>query len=398
MKRIPFLRYVLALAIVLISLPTNAVTDSLQVSLLTCAPGNESYSFYGHTAIRIHDLRTNEDVVYNYGMFDSRKPHFVWNFIMGRTDYELGTTPFEPFIASYVMRGRYVDEQVLDLTPNEAQRLNEALRENARPERRGYRYNFMNDNCTTRAVERIEQCVGGTITYTTEHQPEVSFRDIIHGLTAEHPWSSLGNDLLLGAEIDTLLSRKGEMFSPAHAEEYMAEAVVLRSDGSERPLVKETFRYPVMHPLTNKSHFITPNMVALLLMVLTCVCTWHEWRKKKIGKMGNTLDILLTLLQGGAGCIIALLFFCSEHPAVGSNWLVMWLNPLPLLWLPLQIWRTSHGKRDIYSPVLIGVLLLFCICGHMGVQKFPTAVWVLASVLLTRACARTFINIGQQNK
>ena len=209
---------------------------------------------------------------------------------------------------------------------------------------------------------------------------------------------SLGNDLLLGAEVDTLLSRKGEMFSPAHAEDYMAGAVVLRSDGSERPLVKETFRYPVMQPITNESSVITPNMVALLLMVLTGVCTWHEWRKKKIGKIGNVLDILLTLLQGGAGCIIALLFFCSEHPAVGSNWLVMWLNPLPLLWLPLQIWRTRHGKRDIYSPVLIGVLLLFCLCGCMGVQHFPTAVWALASVLLMRACARTFINIGQRHK
>lgn len=398
MKRIPFLRYVLALAIVLISLPANANSDSLQVSLLTCAPGNEAYSLYGHTAIRIHDLRTDRDVVYNYGMFDSKKPHFVWNFIMGRTDYELGTTPFEPFIASYVMRGRYVDEQVLDLTTDEARQLSEALSENARPERRGYRYNFMNDNCTTRAIERIEQCVNGTVFYTTEHQPEVSFRDIIHRLTEEHPWSAFGNDLLLGAETDTLLDRIGEMFSPAHAEEYVAGAMVLRSDGSERPLVKETFRYPEMQPTVAESTVITPFMAALLLLVLAGGCTWHEARRKKIGKAGNVLDITLTLLQGGAGCIIALLFCCSEHPAVGSNWLVMWLNPLPLLWLPLQIWRTRHGKRDIYSPLLLGVLLLFCLTGCMGVQEFPAAIWILALVLLIRACARKFINIGQRNK
>lgn len=382
----------------IVYLPANATNDSLKVSLLTCAPGNEAYSFYGHTAIRVQNLRTGTDCVYNYGMFDSKKPHFVWNFIMGRTDYELGVAPFEPFVASYVMNGRYVDEQVLDLTVNEAEQLDSALRENARPENRGYRYNFMNDNCTTRAIERIEQCVEGTVHYTTEHAPNSTFRDIIHELTAEHPWSSFGNDLLLGAKTDTLLDRKGEMFAPAHAEDYMAAAVVLRSDGSERPLVKETFRYPVMRPMTDKSTAITPNMAVLLLMVLICVCTWHEWRRKRIGKAGNTLDIVLTVLQGGAGCIIALLFCCSEHPAVGSNWLVMWLNPLPLLWLPLQIWRTRHGKRDIYSPVLMGVMLLFCIIGCMGVQHFPTAVWALASVLLMRACARTFINIGQRNQ
>ncbi|HIV83152.1 MAG TPA: hypothetical protein H9992_01120, partial [Candidatus Prevotella intestinigallinarum] len=31
-------------------------TDSIEVSLLTCAPGNELYSLYGHTALRYHCL------------------------------------------------------------------------------------------------------------------------------------------------------------------------------------------------------------------------------------------------------------------------------------------------------------------------------------------------------
>ena len=51
--------------------------DSVEISLLTCSPHEEIYSLYGHTAIRILDKRTGEDVAVNYGMFSFQKPSFV---------------------------------------------------------------------------------------------------------------------------------------------------------------------------------------------------------------------------------------------------------------------------------------------------------------------------------
>ena len=59
------------------------LSKEAQVSVLTCGLGNESYSFFGHTAIRVADPANNIDVVYNYGAFDFRTPNFVAKFAKG---------------------------------------------------------------------------------------------------------------------------------------------------------------------------------------------------------------------------------------------------------------------------------------------------------------------------
>ena len=54
----------------------SQASDSIEVSLLTCAPGTKVYALYGHTAIRYHDLRTGEDLAFNYGVFNFNQPFF----------------------------------------------------------------------------------------------------------------------------------------------------------------------------------------------------------------------------------------------------------------------------------------------------------------------------------
>ena len=106
-------------------------TDSIEIGLLTCSPHNEVYSLYGHTALHYHDLRTDRHWVFNYGVFDFRKPHFVWRFIMGETDYMLeATSSFARWCDYYRKWGSSVKEQILDLTPEEKITLERALGEN----------------------------------------------------------------------------------------------------------------------------------------------------------------------------------------------------------------------------------------------------------------------------
>jgi hypothetical protein len=61
----------------------------MEISLLTCAPGNELYSLFGHTAIRVRDARRGMDVVYNYGTFDDTDPMFYIKFMRGIMRYSL---------------------------------------------------------------------------------------------------------------------------------------------------------------------------------------------------------------------------------------------------------------------------------------------------------------------
>ena len=55
--------------------------DSIRFSLLTCEPGEEIYSLFGHTAIRYENFTRQEDYVFNYGMFSFRTPHFIYRFV-----------------------------------------------------------------------------------------------------------------------------------------------------------------------------------------------------------------------------------------------------------------------------------------------------------------------------
>ena len=64
-------------------------TTKLSASLITITPGQDSYSLYGHTAVRIRDERGQMDYVFNYGAFSMEDDNFLWNFALGETDYTL---------------------------------------------------------------------------------------------------------------------------------------------------------------------------------------------------------------------------------------------------------------------------------------------------------------------
>ena len=62
---------------------------ALQISILTCAPGEDVYTAWGHTAIRIIDSSKQTDIVYNFGTFDFNTPNFLLEFIKGNLNFNL---------------------------------------------------------------------------------------------------------------------------------------------------------------------------------------------------------------------------------------------------------------------------------------------------------------------
>ena len=142
--------------------------DSLVVSLITCWPGAEVYELCGHEAVRVRGINpdgTVTDSVWNYGVFDFAAPNFLYRFVKGETDYMLAAYPTSMFMPEYMAHGRRVVEQDLNLTREETARLVALLREEARPENRTYRYNYVKDNCATRILDRIDEAVGHPVVY-----------------------------------------------------------------------------------------------------------------------------------------------------------------------------------------------------------------------------------------
>src|SRR3979411_1847859 len=53
------------------------------ISLVTYSPGEELYTIFGHSAIRILDEDSGFDRLYNYGTFDFNAPDFYLRFFRG---------------------------------------------------------------------------------------------------------------------------------------------------------------------------------------------------------------------------------------------------------------------------------------------------------------------------
>src|ERR1035437_7946754 len=114
-------RFLLITGIILFFLNIHAqqitFSDSTVISLITCSPGEEVYSKFGHTAIRINDPKNGNDFVFNYGIFSFETENFYYKFIKGETDYQLGIYDTRYFLPEYAERNSIVWEQVLSMTP-----------------------------------------------------------------------------------------------------------------------------------------------------------------------------------------------------------------------------------------------------------------------------------------
>ena len=97
------------------------------------------------------------------------------------------------------------------------------------------------------------------------------------------------------------------------------------------------------------------------------------------------VDALLISLQGLAGVLVAFLFLFSEHPAVGSNWLVVVYNPLPLV---VVYWMLRAKNRRVtcwLNTANLTVLALFTFAIPFIPQVLNPAMLPMVLTLLVRA-------------
>lgn len=363
-------------------------TDSIRFSLLTCAPGTEIYSLFGHTAIRYENYTRRIDVAFNYGMFSFNTPNFIFRFVAGETDYQLGITPYSYFEAEYAMRGSSVYQQVLNLTQSEKERLLTILENNYLPENRIYRYNYFYDNCTTRARDKIEECIEGKVVYPDSLSGK-SYRSIVHEFTAGSPWDEFGIDLCLGAEADKEINKRQQMFSPFYMKYYASNAYIVDAGGTRRPLILDETKIVDVEPEEVQPGFIlSPLMCGSLFLALCVVMAWGQWKTQRIWW---GWDIVLYGLQGLAGCIIAFLFFFSVHPTVGSNRLLILFNPIPLLYLPFMVYKAVKRKKDYYHVGNMVYLTLFITILPFCGQEFNLTVLPLALGLLVTSASHVLV-------
>ena len=354
MKR--FFSYII-LSFFLLLLPTGQASannnDSIRLSLLTCAPGEEIYSLFGHTAIRYENPSQGIDIVFNYGLFSFNTPNFIFRFSLGETDYQLGATDYD------------------------------------RPENRVYRYNFFYDNCATRPRDKIEESIAGKVIYPAEPQDgSLTFRDIVHQYCKGHPWARFGIDLCIGSEADQPITQRQMMFAPFYLMDAF-DGAQIKSDSIQRPLITANELVVDATPEPDESGWMpTPLQCTLLLFILTTAATIYGIRRRT-GLWG--IDLFLFGIAGIVGCVLAFLALFSQHPAVSSNFLLLVFHPGQLLFLPYIIYCVRKGKKCWYLTLNLAVLTLFIVLFPVIPQRFDFAVVPLALVLLIRSASNLIV-------
>lgn len=390
-------------------------SSNTQVSLLTCGPGKESYTLYGHTAIRICNPQNGMDLAVNYGIFSFNQPNFALRFILGKPDYRVEAVPFEDFMDEYREDNRWVKEQVLNLTDSEKQTLLEALSINLRPENKTYRYNIFTANCTTKALDIISQAIHlqdntQWIEKDTEKQP-ITYRQEVHHYNLAHPWLTFGADLLLGLKADRKLTKEEAVFLPDHLHDYfqnldrkipendslktasfepLVSSEIMLNNVSKNSLLRETSSIEIM----------LPNIILCISAILISIISFYGFKKQHFCPL---IDAFISLLFGLVGCALFLLIF-SEHPTVSLNLQILLFFPLLLLIFPflkiaihersffVEVAKFKDNKviKILYLqlyPILLALFLLGGLFQHYTFGLIPLAFSLLYRIFAIRKSA-----------
>lgn len=361
--------------------------DSVEVSLLTCEPGDAVYAKFGHTALRIRDA-AGRDMSYNYGIFDFRTEHFYLKFLRGHTDYLLGVYPTEYFLEEYRQRESMVWEQVLNLSTAEKQQLIELLNVNYQPENRMYRYNFVFDNCATRPKVMVQNALDGMISYSSAYSTE-TYRQLINLYISDDAWLHLGINLIFGAAAEQEAGQSGASFLPLLLRNDLQRAVVVGppTEADSRKLVSHSQLVvgPFSKEVKTTAWWLHPLFLFLIIVVWGSILTF---RKNTSKVLSNCFDSALYLVTSLAGMLIFTLSFFSEHPLVESNWNILWLNPLNLLPAVLIWYRGADKLLLVYHTVNLLLILIAVVVIAFQVQVIPVAAIPVLIVVLIRTSRR----------
>ena len=348
--------------------------EEFKISILSIGEGQSLADAFGHTGIRIIDKKTNNDVVFNFGIYDYNAPNFYSNFVKGRPVYKLGVQNYISFINNYIKQDRYIIEHVINLDKKATQNIINLLVKNL--EDPNYIYDYLRDNCSTRVadlfIKQTEQPQNTKIDILTEN----SYRKLIHSKINENSWGALGIDLCLGAIMDRKISIKETLFLPEKLMQYLDSLI----EKDSKSITKNIIFSPQSSLLYNEN-LPNPLLINSLLSVLLIFITFLNF-KKSIWK--KWIDILIYFSSGTLGLLVIYLWFFSNHFASAQNFNFLWAFPFNLIMVYALLRENPPNWAVNFIKLNIILLVLLFIHWATGVQKYNITLLPIFIALLVR--------------
>ena len=344
------------------------LSKDANVSVISCGTGNEVYSLFGHTAIRVQDSLNGIDVVYNYGAFDFNTPNFVMKFTKGDLQYFAVVNSFADFINQYRYEKRSVYEQELNITTELKQQVFDNLNTSLASGESYYTYKFIDKNCTSMVADIINKTLGSTVIVKKENT-NLTYRSILYPYFDGHFYEKLGTSIIFGTKVDQYGT---QIFLPLELKKSL-EKITFRN----QLLVKESktlldYKNEVPFSYWNNSY----TYLILLLVVIIC-------NKKSISMFYLSFIAIIGLLFGFVG-------FYSQHLELANNYNILLFNPT-LLGLLFFYW--TKNRQGLY---ILAVVNLICLVAYFFVLINKAHLFIVLPLLITNIIL--LLRIAFENK
>ncbi len=310
-----------------------SLSSEAKVSIITCGTGNESYSLFGHTAIRVSDPVLALDVVYNYGAFDFSTPNFVLKFIKGDLQYFAVTHPYVEFINQYGYEQRSVFEQELTISLAMKQKLFDNLNTSLASGDSHYTYKFIDKNCTSMVVDIINKTLN-TTAIVKNTDTDRTYRTILFPYFDGHFYEKLGTSVIFGTKVDEMGTK---IFLPFELLKSLQKVSF-----ESHPLVSENKTLLEFKKETPISWWNNPYTYIIFLAFIVVL------NKKPI-------NLFYLSVMGLLGVFFTWIGLYSSHLELGYNYNILLFNP-SLLGLLYFYW--NKNKKGIYNLAVVNVLFL----------------------------------------
>lgn len=309
------------------------LSDKARVSVITCDTGNESYSLFGHTALRISDVDNNLDVVYNYGAFDFATPNFVAKFAKGDLQYFAIAHSFSDFISQYTYEQRSVFEQELLIPAVYKQKLFDNLNTVLTSEERYYTYKFIDRNCTSMVVEILNKTLGSNVVFK-KTDTDKTYRSILYPYFDNSFYQKLGTSIIFGTKVDEYGTR---IFLPLEL-----HGSLQQTQFENHPLCKESKTLLGFKKEAPSSWWDNIYTFILLLGFIVVV-------NKK------SLDLFYISIMGLLGLFFGFMGYYSFHQELAYNYNILLFNPFLLA---LVYFHFTQNKKWIINLSLVNLVFL----------------------------------------
>ncbi len=354
----------LGLIVVLVSIlsvDAQQLSSQARISVLTVSPGDELYTKFGHSAIRVFDPVRHIDLVFNYGTFDFNTPHFYLKFIKGRLNYMLSVQTFSGFKWSYGQENRWVDEQVLNLSQGQKQKVFEFLIWNSQPANRYYLYDFFFDNCATRVRDVFFNQLKDSLVFDNQRL-NLTFRQAFNRYMKGNPWVLFGENLVVGSIADRKMDAWHAMYLPDYLEFYFDKIKIKTGDGLKPFVLVKRRIIKADRPMPHFPWYSPWVIFSVLALVLLYV----EIVELKRGRRICWIDFVLFFILGLAGLVIVLLWFFTDHLAAKNNFNVLWAFPLHIVYAFYLLKRRLPAWVKVYSKIFLYLTALILVVYIVG--------------------------------